>query len=343
MLATIISMGICLRTARADPDIFYVDDDSNSSTPGWGFDHFNKIQDAVDAATDGDTIYVYSGTYYEDVQVDEKNNLKFIAEKAGQPVKSVIVNPGKEAGFWIWGSSGTKISGFKITNASNGIDTYMADYSDFSNNHIENCSSWGIYLIGNYSKIANNYLKNTHGGILCSLVMHRMIGDVFSKNTILNTKPSSGIDITNGVNCSITNNFISNASVGIKLDHYEADCSGNMITNNEISNSAIGIKLGDYANPGEPSMTDNVIGRNYIHDATPYPSYGGEGIYIEYNEGREVAEHTQIHHNTIEDFNVGIRNYGDYGSVHHNNAINCTTDYVDLGSGNVDYKNSWNT
>ena len=34
---------------------FYVDDDYDSSTPGWQIDHFKYIQDAIDASSAGDT------------------------------------------------------------------------------------------------------------------------------------------------------------------------------------------------------------------------------------------------------------------------------------------------
>jgi len=42
---------------------FYVDDDFNESTPGWNVTHFSTINKARDNAIDGDTIFVYSGTY----------------------------------------------------------------------------------------------------------------------------------------------------------------------------------------------------------------------------------------------------------------------------------------
>jgi len=41
----------------------YVDDDFNESTPGWNVTHFATINRARDNAIDGDTIFVYSGTY----------------------------------------------------------------------------------------------------------------------------------------------------------------------------------------------------------------------------------------------------------------------------------------
>jgi hypothetical protein len=51
----------------------YVDDDAD---PGW-YDatHVRTIQEGIDNATAGDTVFVYNGTYYENVVVDKTLDL----------------------------------------------------------------------------------------------------------------------------------------------------------------------------------------------------------------------------------------------------------------------------
>jgi parallel beta-helix repeat protein len=51
-------------------ETLYVSHAFNESTPGWGVTYFNTIQDAVDHSSEGDTVYVYNGTYVENVVVD---------------------------------------------------------------------------------------------------------------------------------------------------------------------------------------------------------------------------------------------------------------------------------
>ena len=40
-----------------------------------GSGNYTKIQDAIDAAVDGDTIFVYNGTYNEYIEIDKSVNL----------------------------------------------------------------------------------------------------------------------------------------------------------------------------------------------------------------------------------------------------------------------------
>jgi hypothetical protein len=334
-----INIGLHSGAVRANPDVLYVDDSYSPSTPGWGVDHFDKIQDAADAAADGDTIHVYEGTYHESINVTEKDNLTFTAEKGGKPVKSVVIDADGDHGFETRESNGLTISGFKIIDANCGIFAYLGNYTSFNNNHIEDCWQYAVYMTGSFNSIVNNYIQNTSGTHFST--GYNIIGNIISKNTILDTE-GYGIYLHNGLNCSITHNFISNASVGISLPYYGANCTGNMIMRNEISNVAGGIKFEPHVYPGLPfQMEDNIIGHNYIHDVTPFPGYLGYGIDIQY-WGGGVVEDTQILHNAIEDSDIGIRNHGNYGEVHHNEAVDCTTDYIDLGTGNTDFKNSWN-
>jgi len=75
----------------APPSIVYVDDDYTSSTPGWLYDHFNNIQEGVDAVCEGGTVYVADGTYNELITIDKPLTLLGATNnvcKKGYPVPS---------------------------------------------------------------------------------------------------------------------------------------------------------------------------------------------------------------------------------------------------------------
>ena len=53
------------------PSVVYVDDDFNEMTEGWNETCFATIQAAIDAVAANGTIYVYGGTYYENIIVNK--------------------------------------------------------------------------------------------------------------------------------------------------------------------------------------------------------------------------------------------------------------------------------
>ena len=48
---------------------------NNLYVGGTGEGNYTKIQDAIDDASDMDTVFVYNGTYYENVFIDKTINL----------------------------------------------------------------------------------------------------------------------------------------------------------------------------------------------------------------------------------------------------------------------------
>jgi parallel beta-helix repeat protein len=74
-------------SVKADPITFYVDDDAD---PSW-YDgtHVRTIQEGINSASWGDTVFVYSGTYVENVVMKDQVNL--IGESADNTIIQGIV------------------------------------------------------------------------------------------------------------------------------------------------------------------------------------------------------------------------------------------------------------
>jgi len=224
---------------------------------GSGPGNYSKIQDAIDNATDGDTVYVYNGTYYEKVVIDKSINL--IGEdrdttilrpenKNGSSgwlivifandvkIKSFTITHGNLSGIEIYGSS-NNITDNKITsNNYCGIELYGSSSNNITGNNILN-NYRGIELYGSSNNITgNNITSNNNDGIL--------LWDDSTSNTITDNKITSnnysGIEIYGSSN-TITGNNISNNNDGIRL---RDNSTSNTITSNSISsNNGNGINI----------------------------------------------------------------------------------------------------
>jgi pectin methylesterase-like acyl-CoA thioesterase len=72
LLTSMLTLAFNIQPVKAEPRTWIVDDDGPAD--------FHTIQEAINAANPGDTIYVHNGTYYERILIDKKNNLRLIGE-----------------------------------------------------------------------------------------------------------------------------------------------------------------------------------------------------------------------------------------------------------------------
>lgn len=127
----------------------YVDDDGNAD--------YSSIQDAINSANDGDTIYVYNGTYHENIIIEK--NIKLMGED-----KTNTFLYGNNSSVFYIKSDNVEINDLTITNGSNGI--YISNSSNciFSKNTIFH-NNVGIF-IDNLSKnnlfYHNNFINNNY-------------------------------------------------------------------------------------------------------------------------------------------------------------------------------------
>ena len=134
---------------------------------GYGEDNYTKIQDVIDNATDGDTVFVYNSTYYEEVNVYKKINL--IGENWINTIINSLTNISDTV--LIITADYVKICNFTITSKNNSIkSTYgikiKSSYCNISNCNIIENSFVGIAFFGksNHNTIyRNNIEKNTFG------------------------------------------------------------------------------------------------------------------------------------------------------------------------------------
>ena len=146
------------------PRTWYVDDDLVDYPSA----DFTKIQEAVDAASLGDSIIVYPGTYTENVNMN-KDHLTIQSENGAEA--TIVQAADSDDHVFEVAADYVNINGFTVEGATEsqkaGIYLNYADHCEISNNVILN-SSYGIYLINSScNNISSNAVNScTESGII---------------------------------------------------------------------------------------------------------------------------------------------------------------------------------
>ena len=187
-----VMLGAFASVALASATTYYVPDDHE------------KIQWAVDNATDGDTIIVKDGVFHENIEVDKRLTLR--SENGSENCIVQAADPYDDV-FHITADH-VNISGFTIKEGDYGI------YLD----NVENCN------------IANNNISNNGDD---GISLRDSSNNVITGNNISNNRYDDGIRLEDSSNNVITGNSISDNWDGIELE----DSSNNLITGNIILNN----------------------------------------------------------------------------------------------------------
>ena len=103
---------ICNVTISEVITSIYVDDDYNSSSLGWHINAFNTIQDGIDVVPENGTVYVYNGTYNENINIDKSINL------IGENKNTTIINNNESSNIVTISNSHVNVSNFTINGSS---------------------------------------------------------------------------------------------------------------------------------------------------------------------------------------------------------------------------------
>jgi len=291
-------------TPPIPPSIVYVDDDFNSSTSGWQYDHFNKIQDGIRAVTMKGKVCVFNGTYYENVVIDKSITL------IGKDSNQTIID-GKKSGEVIYiNADQVNISHFSIKNGSGmGVSMELCSHCKLYNCNIYDNTvgiKAGFYGPGasHYHSIYGcNIFNNSKEGIYlepysdyceirgCRIYNNNWQGIKLWRSTANITdctifSNSCGVDLLCTDNSIISNNKIFNNCNGLILD----SSNNNLIYNNYLNNT--NNAYDDGSNIWNISRTSgtNVIGGPYLggnywsdYDGTDTDSDGLGDTNLPYN------------------------------------------------------------
>lgn len=309
---------------------------------GSGPNNYSSIQDAIDDAVDGDTVFVFNGTYHEDIDVDKSINL--IGEDRDI---TKIINEHWDYFAVDISADYVNISGFTITRSfesiSMGVNSIGSCNDNVSDNIIKGELGWDIWTGIELSGSSNN---NIIGNIIwmheCGIFLSSS-----NNNIIKNNKISDNFyDIILEENCmnnTITGNTILNTSwcysIGI---HFS---SNNTIIDNTFS------RVGDCACIKLYSSNKNIVINNTMI-SLPYDGIG-DGISIENSKENIIIGNTiknlqwqwqsgislcsatdnTITSNNLICCNAGISLYkngpSNDNTIHHNNFFDNTQNAYD--------------
>ncbi len=250
---------------------------------------YTRIQDAIDNASADDTILVYSGTYYENVNVGKPLIIKGIDNGGGKPV----VDAGESGSDITLDAGNSTLEGFKAVNANwpnYGIHLNSSN-NVIKNNIASNNSNGGIFLSysSNNTLSGNTASNNSVGIFLLSFSNNTLVDNMVSNNR------NWGIFLGGIDNILIGNNATNNQDGIYVFSSRNNTLSGNTASNNRYS----GISLRDSSNN---TLSDNRASNNIYSYVT-----GGYGIYL------SSSSNNTLSNNTASNNIYGI--YLDYSSI----------------------------
>ncbi|KAF5415552.1 MAG: Cell surface glycoprotein [Candidatus Methanogaster sp.] len=218
--AAVLAMGAGVGAAAT----WHVDDGG-----GAGID-FTRIQAAVDAASEEDTIIVYNGTYYENVNINKQLTL----EGVGMPIVS-----GSAIDV---GVDGCTVDGFYLTGGWYGIT--VESNNNLIKNNIASGTSEGIRLsYSSHNSITENTISNNNGkGINLLYSNNNNI-----TNNIISSNFNEGIRLLGSNNNTIIGNTVSNNDKGISIEYYSS--GNNKLRNNILQDNVYNIHVGCWSAP----------------------------------------------------------------------------------------------
>jgi parallel beta-helix repeat protein len=286
MILSLIVIIIEIAPVVEAPTTWYVDDVPGIG-PGNPPEDFTSIQDAINTSSDGDTIFVYNGTYYENIEVNKTVNL------IGEDTNNTIIDGGGTGVILDITVNWVNITGFTITNGEYGFWFSGSSNTTVKNNIASFNSNGGIILVGSNNNITNNDILNNsigigiYGGNINSnnITFNKVIGNNEGIWILDPSMPGPGGGAS--MYHYISNNIICNNYIGISLMTIDSGAIfGVNITSSNIFNNEYGI----YFDCGGGGISGTTISNCTIE-------YNGIGIYMFQNMGGNYIVHNNVSYN----------------------------------------------
>jgi len=309
LILSIILALIFFSMLNSRPDVRSVEISSKTYTvgpPGSGAD-FTKIQDAINAASSGDTIAIWNWLYEENVVVNK--SVTIIGTNSNATIVSAFL-PNENA-FSV-GASNVTLTGLRIegANGASGIYVSKAYFSNISGNVVQD-NKFGVSLDHSDSNLirdntitAGNIYPDAQFGVSLDHSDSNLIRD----NTI--AWYTRGINVENSTDNRVLENNVTGNSGGIFV--LDLLSRGNLIQGNTVSSSTGSIYWYTETGIGCQLTSGNTISENVVENT-------GIGIFI-----YDAVNHTIIGNKITGSRSDGIRDSGTSGLGNHNIIVGNT-------------------
>jgi parallel beta-helix repeat protein len=279
---------------------------------GNGPNNYTRIQDAIDNASTGDTVFVYHGTYYENIVVEKSINL------IGENRTTTIIDGSENDNVVFIKANETTVRQFTIRNSGEGIENagiflLRSDENNINENIISHNKGNGV--LSHYSR------KNTYSGNTVTSNNYYGFNIRHSNQTIIlnNTvieNLEAGIVMVDSNQVVIENNSVSTTTFeGIGLWR----CKESVVEHNTVTQtnfSAIFLYFSERI-----FLANNELGHNYQH-----------GLLFDNSSNNTIWSNT-IRENTLSGIEI---DQSSHDNLFCYNLVNNSVNAYDAGD------NTWN-
>jgi parallel beta-helix repeat protein len=225
---------------------------------------FPTIQDAINNAADGDTIYVHNGTYLENVIVNkpvslvgENETLTFVDGHGVGPAIEVTAENVSISGFTFgngtYGDGGTAVLLYKVRYVNLTFNVAVSSYAgvslvNSSMNSVQgtSVSACNVSLCLNFSD-SNILFKNTlMSSALAGIYLWSSSNNTVEENGVTDGG-AYGIYLNRSHHNKLLANMVKGCSNGVLLDYSDDNTlAGNNMTSNQYNFGVLGASLSDF-------------------------------------------------------------------------------------------------
>ncbi|MGC9554442.1 MAG: peptidylprolyl isomerase, partial [Thermoplasmatota archaeon] len=227
---------------------------------GEGPGNYSSIREALDAAAAGDTVFVYGGTYYENIVIETSVHL------LGEDKQITVIDGGLNGDTVTIVADGVTLSGFTIRNGG-------GEEEDS-----------GIKIHSHGNRITENIIRENGNQRYCyaqgGIYLHQASRNEISCNDIRENR-ETGIYLYRSDDNFIYNNSIHHNSVMALVSNAS---SRNVFAGNDIYENYCGMSLW-------PHSTHNAIVGNHIHD------HPGCGLALKMHSNHNIIRYNRLSSN----------------------------------------------